>query len=363
MIKISDGKIGTREFFAVILMTIGIKGTDTTPDLLLFTGKNAAWIIPIISFGVMMIPFLLLLKLIQKNELGLIELIYRLMGRKLGIAAAVVLFLCMFNVLVTNSRSYIDIANTMYYHHTPVSVLFILLMAGCSLIAIRGFETLGRTSWMLIGMMNVIALLLVIFTWRELDWRRLFPIAGPGGNRLAYSGFKQAAIYGEIIFLAAFFPYVRTYTNFRLGSLLGFIGSCLWITVLVAIFVAAFDYPAVEYLNYPYHQLTRMARIGSTNNTHLEAIFLSFWISAAVLHFAIYLYIAAYLFGQAFRIHAFEKLIIPFAVLNVFFGLIPDNVVIINDYRSVMVYITSVVLIVLPLLLWILDRRKGRTAS
>lgn len=359
MIKISDGKIGTREFTALILHMIAIKFTDTTPALLISLGKNAAWMIPIFSSLIIGVPFLVLLSLLKKHNQGLMELVFGLAGKKIGSIIGLVLFLVMFGGTVINTRIYVGIVNTMFYQKTPVPYLLLMLLAFSYFLANRGMETIGRTAWIVTPYVFPISLLLIILVRDEMDWVHIFPIAGPGITELVKNSFTHSSIFGEIIILAAFLPFVRSYKDFRLSSFIGFGIASLQIAVFTALYVMVFDYPAAQHLAYPFQDLTRAASIGEII-THAEAIFLGFWVISSVIHFAIYLYIAAFLFGRALRLNEFEPLLLPLAGLVVLLGLIPDNTILVNQYRQLFLQASSGIVFLLPFLLWMLDRWKGR---
>jgi spore germination protein KB len=358
MLKISDGKIGIREFTAIIIFAIGTKGTDTTPDLLIFPGKNAAWMISLFTFMIMALPFLLLLRLIKKHNKGFIDLAYILAGKWFGTLIALALFTFIFVAVLINSRSYIDIVNTMYYQKTPISFLYLLLVATSCMIAKRGFETIGRTTWLMFWSIHLAGVLLAIFVWEQIRVEFLFPIAGPGFKDIIKNSFSYSSMLFEIFLLASMFPYVRSYKDFQIASWSGYVLSAIWVTSLIMLYTVVFDYPALEHLNYPFHQLTRIASIGPI--THLESIFLGLWIISAAIHFAILLYLVAYLFARTLRMNEFEPLVLPFGGLTLLLGLIPDNIVSLNLFREVLFKVGSIIILALPLLYWMLDLWKGR---
>ncbi len=357
MLKISDGKIGTKEFMALVFLSMGTQGADTTPDLLVFAGKNAAWIIPILSFLILLIPFLVLLTLIKKHNQGLMELLDRLGGKVFSSLIGLLLFIIIFSATVVNSRSYVDIVNTMFYPKTPIIYLFFVLMLTSFLIAKRGLETIGRTSWTLLWWFNLFGLLLFIFVWKFTNWRFLFPLAGPGMKHLVIESVKNVSIYGDVILLAAFYPFLRSFRSFRTSSLIGWGLASFWMVVIIALSISVFDYPAIEYLKYMYHQLTRVARIGTF--AHLESVFLGVWIVASVIHFSIYIYITAFFFARMLRLNEFERFILPLAGLSLLIGLLPDNIVQLNEVKKIIYSVSSSTLLALPFVLWLLDRWKG----
>lgn len=360
MIKLSDGTLGKREFFSIVLFTVGIKFSDATSDMLINYGKNAAWMIPILSGLVVGIPLLILLGLLKKHQnQGLIELIRNLMGKYVGFAVGLVLFLIMLAGTIINSRNYIDIVNSMYYQKTPIYYLFLALLGVCCYVANRGFETIGRMAWIIFPYIQFIIILLVISVWEDSNWEHLFPIAGPGFDQIIMKSVSHNSIFGDLILLAAFYPFVKSHKVFRFATIIGLSFSCLQIAFFIAVYVLVFDYPAVEHLAYPFHQLARSASIGQII-TNVESLFFGFWIISTVIHFSISLYLCAVLFAKTVSMDEFEPLLLPISGLVFMVGLLPPNVTVSISFREILLQGASVILLVLPLVLWVLDRWKGR---
>ncbi|VEF49822.1 spore germination protein [Bacillus freudenreichii] len=360
MMKAADGKIGTREFFSLVFLSVGIKATDTTPNILFDLGGNAAWMMPIFSFFVIGVPFFLLLWLMKKHEKGLIELLFHLFGKYLGGFIGFILFLIIFSGMFIYGRSYIDIVNVMFYPQAPVLLLLFLLLVACSfLIAKRGLEAIGRAAWFIIPITFIILFLLVIAVLHEVNWMQIFPFAGPGFKQVVKGSITHSSIFGNIILFAALFPFVRSYKTFRLASFLGLGVSCVTITLFIAIYVMVFDYPEIINMAYPYQQLTRIASLGGIT-THIESLFLGIWIHGAAIYFAITLYVSAYFFSGALRLDKFEPLLLPFVGLAFLLGIQQDNVFHVTQARNILIEYSSVILIVLPFCLWITDLWKGR---
>ena len=179
MIKIVDDKIGTREFFSIILIAIGMKVTDTTPSLLYEKGANAAWIIPFFYLITIGIPFLVLLSLLKKHEKGLVDLLFHLTGKVGGTLISFILFLLIFFSTTTSSRSYIAIANTLFYPKTPVIILTFALLITSFLVAKRGLTAIGSASWFIIPTLEILLLILIVAIWKDAHWLSIFPYCWP----------------------------------------------------------------------------------------------------------------------------------------------------------------------------------------
>ncbi|WP_172369130.1 GerAB/ArcD/ProY family transporter [Sporosarcina jiandibaonis] len=358
MIKIIDDKLGTREFTSVVLIAIGMKVTDSTPSLLYEKGANAAWIIPFFYLITIGIPFLVLLSLLKKHEKGLVDLLFHLTGKVGGTLICFILSLLIFFSATTSSRSYIAIANTLFYPKTPVIILTFALLITSFLVAKRGLTAIGSVSWFIIPTLEFLLLILLVSVWKDAHLLSIFPIAGPGLSTLIKESLNHSSIIGEIIILAAFFPFVRSYKNYQVASLLGLGITLFKMSLFLAIYVMVFDYPSTVNMAYPHQELTRIAEFGA-GFTHVEGGFFIFWIIASIFRLAIYLYLTAFLLGGALRMDKFEKLLLPLVGLVALSGLLPENEFIMGSYRDLLNKIGSWTFISLPFLLWFLSKLKG----
>jgi len=361
MIKVSDGKIRKRELLGILIMLFAIQAMNTTPDLLFKFGKNAAWMIPIFSFLIMLIPFLILMGLAKRRNEGLTELVFMLMGKRIGSFIMLLFFIIIFSATVINSRSYSDIFNTMFYPKTPIPYLYVMLMGASFYIAKRGFENIGRTAWIFTPIMLLLMFALIGFVLDEISFKRIFPIAGPGVKMLLKDSAVHSSIYGESLFLFAFYPFVKTYKDMRVGALFGWIISVITLAIFMLIYVAIFDYPASQNIAYPFQQLSRMATIGTIS--HLESIYLAIMTVASAIHFSIYLYLSAFFLSKMIHINEFEPLLLPLAGLTVLLGMLSPNIFVGNALRESLIISSSVLLFFFPFVLWFLDRRKGRSKN
>jgi spore germination protein KB len=358
MIKIVDDKLGTREFFSIILIVIGMKVTDTTPSLLYEKGANAAWIIPFFYLITIGLPFLVLLSLLKKHEKGLVDLLFYLTGKIGGTLISFILFLLVFISITISSRSYIAISNTLFYPKTPVILLTFALLITSFFVAKRGLTALGSVSWFLLPTLEILLLILLVAVWKDAHFLSIFPIAGPGVSTLVKESLNNSSLFGEIIILAAFFPYVRSYKNYKFASLLGFGFSLLKMALFLAVYVMVFDYPSTVKMAYPHQELTRIAEFG-TGFTHVEGGFFIFWLIASIFRFAIYLYLTSILLGGALHMDKHEKLLLPLFGLVALCGLLPANVFTMEPYRQLLIKIGSWTFISLPFLLWFLSKLRG----
>ncbi len=354
----ADGKIGVREYASILLLSVGLRMADSTPSIYFQLGYSAAWVIPLASCLLMGVSFMVMLSLLKKyKDKGLIELTFALTGRFGGTVIGFTLFLLMLLFTVVSARNYTDILNMMVFQLTPLPALLLMLLGASLYVASRGIETIGRTAWIVIPYIEVAVIALIAFVWEEIEWYHLFPIAGPGLHKLLLDSVRYSSFFGEIILFAAFFPLLRSYKSYRLASYIGFGISCIKICVMLTVFVAVYDYPAVKNLEFPFQQLTRSASIGGIV-THIESVFLAFWLISTVIHFAIYLFLLVTLLGQLLHLQPISKLLAPLAGLILLLAMLPTNLTLIRPYWDKVHAFGSIVFLALPFVLWSADRMK-----
>ena len=360
MIRVSDGKIGGREFFSILYAMMAIRVTNSTPNLLLDAGLTAAWMMPLLSAAFLFGPLLILFPLLKKHNTGLLGLLFNLTGNVWGRLITLAMFGAIYSSTALNGRNYSDIVITMYYPETSVLLILVVLIMGASFyIAHRGLEAIGRTALLVVPVFMLTSIVLIVGVADQLNFLYVFPIAGSGAVELIKKSAAYSAFYGDIILIGILYAHVRTHNAYRKAALWGLWVPAVKMAVFLAVYVMMFDYPAVQNIAFPYHHLTRMAMLGSLTN-HVEAIFLALWFVGAALHFGTYLYLSAYLLGKVISYKKFEQLILPLAGIAVVLGMIPDNHLQGEQWRTLLLEVSSGIFLLLPVLLWALDRFRKK---
>lgn len=354
--------MGPREFFAIIVLTVGIKFTDTTPTILFQKTMNGAWILPFITgFIMLVIPFPFLLKLVKHyKDKGFIQIIFQITGKYFGTIISLVLFTIAFSATVIDSRGYVDIMNIMFYTQTDKIFLYSVFMFVIFFIAKLGFKVIGNTAWLSFPYIFAVFALAVVAIWGDLRINFLFPLGGPGIYDLLREGVLHSSIMGDLIFFSVIFPYIKDYKTYKFVSFFAYGFIIFELALFYAIYVMLFDFPGVMHIAYPFQEMTRILEMG-VYVTNIEALFLGFWTLASVVRFSVYLYVSVAIFGYTFNMKDFRPLMLPFAALTVMLGMLPENPV-----ESALIlrakYIlntTWVIIVFLPPLLWVIAKMRG----
>lgn len=355
----SNSKIGTRELFALITFVIGIKCSDTTPTLLFKASKGSAWIMALFSGLVAIIPTLITVKVISIHKnLGLMDIVERLMGKKMNFVIGMLIFYELILSSASNSRSYVDILSDIYYQRSSIILLFAILMVSSYMIAKHGLEGIGRTAWIMLPYIALAFYLYIILLLNQMHPEFLYPIGGSGMKAIMKGSLENSTIYVELIILTIFIPYIRDFKSFKIGGLLGLAYSIFLVTLGCLVYQMIFDYPPTVIINYPFHTAARIIYMGRFVG-NLEAFFLLFWLVSAILRYSFFIYASAAYFSYSLGIKDFRPMLLPCAALILIIGMIPENFYKnIEIIRRFFLVLSVILYYSLPIVLLILSKTK-----
>nr|WP_241494344.1 GerAB/ArcD/ProY family transporter [Bacillus coahuilensis] len=219
--KVMD-QIGQKEYFAILLIIIGLKVTDMTPSLIYPDVLSSSWMVPALSYLILLIPISFLCHLLVKlDKGGLYEVNGKVFGKALGNLLNIIFLGILFAAIVIESRSYVDLISTMYFEQSPVIFIYFLFMLVCFYGAKKGLEAIGTVSWLSFLYLEAAILFSLILMIRIGDFNRMFPILGPGVKVIAQESFSNLSLYGEVIVLAFIFPFIHNVKKFKKTTIVG----------------------------------------------------------------------------------------------------------------------------------------------
>ncbi|MFC4402310.1 GerAB/ArcD/ProY family transporter [Gracilibacillus xinjiangensis] len=354
------GFLRVREIFAMILIIVGIRLSDSTPSLLAQNTQNALWIVPVISFICIFPSFLLMLYLLKKyKDKNLVQLLEAILGKGLGKAIGFIIFLFAFLSMTLDSRNYVEQIKVLYYPEAPTSLIFVILLGIVFFGAKRGIEVIGYSTFIALPFIKISAFFIVFLVLGDLLIQRIFPIFGSGLSSLLSEGIGKASIFAELFFILIAYVSTRETEIFHKASILAAIVALFEIVVFYFVYITVFDYNSVVKIAFPFHDITQFISFGAFFS-NIETIFMVFWIIAAYLKFLILLYLTTWIFGVVFNIENFEPLLLPFGFLTATVAALPFNTVI-NElqFRDTLLSIMTPFFIILPILLWLVALLRG----
>lgn len=350
-----------REMVVIVFMIIGLKGGDTTPALFADHAQNAIWLVPIVSFLCLLPPFLILMYLLKKHEkYNLVELIFHLLGKKLGAVLSLLLFIGGFVSMSVDMRNVMEELNYLYFPESPTIIIYVIFLGICIIIANKGLETIGSLTWALIPIIIITILAVMTVDLRDAVWQRIFPILGDGAKTILVDGISKSSAFLEIFLLTIAYQAFHQTKDFRIGIYTGGILSCILIVTFYAIYAMVFDYNTINNIAFLYQESTEIVSLGHFF-TNISTFFMIGWLFSTFLRFIIFLYILCWIFGAIFEIKRFEGLLLPIGVVSMILSLIPPSFSM-NELiiRETSLQIITPLFLIFPFLLWGTDRWKNR---
>ncbi|MEH7223169.1 GerAB/ArcD/ProY family transporter [Bacillus sp. JJ1566] len=357
--ELSKGKIGIREYVAIVILVVGVKLSDDTPIILAESLNNAYWMAPLIMGFVSIIPIYLTIKVITayKNK-NLHDVILHLFGKYIGTFLSCVLVLSLMIGLTFDSAIYVDIIGTMYFTQTPYLIIYTVLMAVCAYSAKKGLEHIGTVSWLVLFYIKLSLLLALILALKVSNFSFIFPILGPGYLEVIKESTTHLSLFAEIFFMGLIAPYIVSAKAYKKGTWVAFVIIVIELTISLLIYLFVFDYEGLKMLDYPYQELIRLIRLGFLTN--IETFFFPFWIIATFIRFTVYVYLIAIFLGGICNIKNFEYLTPIIATIVVIFGMAPEAPTFtIFKIRELLLNTTSPMFLFVPFLMWILAKLRG----
>lgn len=323
--KYEKDQVGFREFFAIIVIAIGTKSTDMSTVLLFEDGLNAAWMIVIGSF-LLILPSLIILNRVLKKyqSKNILEITQLALGKPLAfLFAFILLFFTLINT-ATDSRSYMTQLITINFPNTPLFILYLCFLLICIWGAKKGWESIAAVSWMAFPYLMIVVGILIFLMLKDAIFARTFPLFGTGKWEIAKASFTYSSMFGDAIIFSMMYPFVKNHKTYTRSLFSGIIFSLFIMVLMYLSYVWMFDYRSVEKITFPYNEAIRYVSLGRAI-TNVETFFITLWLVAVFIKFTVYIYIVCKIFGFLFQIKEFEYTILPITFLILMIAMIPEN--------------------------------------
>ncbi|WP_453994818.1 GerAB/ArcD/ProY family transporter [Bacillus nitroreducens] len=355
----SRGKIGIREYVAIVVLVVGSKLSDDTPSIFVGYLDSAFWMAPILIGILSIIPIYFTLTVITsyKNK-NLHDMIIHLFGKYFGTLLSIVLILVLTTALITDSALYVDIIGTMYFSQTPILFIYLLMMIICAYGAKKGIEQIGTVSWLVFFYIQFTLILAIILAFNESSPAYIFPILGPGYWEVIKTSTSHVSMFGDFFYFGLIAPYITSEKAFKKGTWIAFVAVIFYITFSFLAYLFVFDYEGLKMIDYPYQELIRLIRLGFLTN--IETFFFPFWLIASFIRFSVYLYLIVVFIGGVCNIKQFEYLAPILASIVVIFGMAPEAPSFtIFSMREALLGLASPLFFFIPSIMWIIAKLKG----
>lgn len=366
MVKLDREKdqVGLRDFISLILLILSSKFSDMTTTLYYAKALNASWIAVVMSFLFVLPSLIILNRILNKYETkNLMDLLNIAFGKYIGFFIGMIFLIIVIIANAVDTRSYVNQLMVMNFPKTPLFILYFVFTMICFWAAKKGWEAIAAVAWMVVPYIKLLMLLLVILLFTNGEPSRTFPLFGPGKWELIKTSFQYAGIYGDLIFIAFLYPFVKSNKTYSKGIYISSAIAVAELSLFFWLYSLVFDFRTLEKITYPFNEATRFVTLGPTI-TNIETIYLTFWLIAVFIKFAIYMYVMSKVFGDLFRINEFEHTLFPLTILVLFMGMYPDNQTEnVHMIRDTLLIYSKYVFLVVPPLIWLTLKTRGKVGN
>ncbi|SJZ83273.1 GerAB/ArcD/ProY family transporter [Selenihalanaerobacter shriftii] len=365
MLNVTNDKINGYQLFMLIIgVLIGV-GIVTLPRTVIKGVNQDGWIIPLIGGVIVIIDTYFIVKLGQAfPEDTFIDYVDKIVGKFVGKILSLGLLLYFLLMTSTVLPIFALGLRPLLLERTPTEIIYVTVLALLLYIARHGIEPIARLNQLITpaGLIIFFFLLGGHIIMPTMDYGRLRPILY---TTPITKLFKQA-IFGPGLFalvgveiIYVIFPLLNNKAKkqcFKISSLaILFVILLYSLTIILAI--AHFGAAPLENILFP--TLTLIQEIDLPFLERLISAFVSVWFVIGFTTTMITVYAGAGL-GLANLLKFKEpKFLIPFALVPPYFlGLIPQNIIQVFKYSSIVNYFTIFYLLILPPTLFVIYKLK-----
>jgi spore germination protein KB len=313
------GKISALQMAFMMNPTILATGLLLVPAITAKTAKQDLWLSPIwASFVGFIIVFIAYrLHKLYPNE-TIFEYSEQILGKIPGKILGVVFVFFYFHITGIIVREYGEFVSVTFLHHTPMVVVFAVMVLVSSMAVYGGLEVIGRCSEMIVPVLLVLYLSIFIMLFKDLDTKNFFPMLENGLGPSFKGSVVLQSWFSEFILVSFFFPYL---TNRDKGMKWGMISvlSVMVYMVLTNIMSLLLFGKLTASLTYPVMVAARYISIADFLG-HLEVIVMAIWVAGTFVKITVFYYALVLGTAQLLKLSDFRPIILPVGFLLILLG-------------------------------------------
>ncbi|WP_081949381.1 GerAB/ArcD/ProY family transporter [Paenibacillus durus] len=312
----SSGKISGYQlsllFFTFIVSTLIL----SVPGIMVAFAKQNAWlsILPASLTGIVNIYVLTALSRRYPGQ-SIMQYTAVICGKWGGKLVGVFFTYYLFFFISSTVNEHARFLNNVLLMNTPSLVLIITLLLLCGLAVLAGVETIGRCNEIIVLIVVMLLLPIFIFSIRDADPARLFPVLAEGLVPVIKGSVVPSAWMSQFFFLGWFLPHLNEKPQqVRKKLLTALCGIVLLIMAIDALTIMVFG-PITPRMNFAFLNVIKYTDIIGPLE-RLEAIAIMIWILGIFIKVAMLLYMLCISATQLFGANNYRKTVVPITVLS-----------------------------------------------
>ncbi|GGG00465.1 spore germination protein KB [Paenibacillus albidus] len=198
-------------------------------------------------------------------------------------------------------REFVNFVKDNVLLKTPVAVIATLILLISIYMVRKGIEVMARVNSLVILLFLFFVPLYLSGLWGEMNIHRLLPLFDHSAASLLLASLTPSTWMSEVAVLLFLAPYLRSPQKARLIGYLGllFVSLMMLFSIITILMVLGPQY--IKLTTYPGFSAASIIQIGRFIE-NLDVLFISYWVMAIYLKFAIFLFATVECFKQTFRV-------------------------------------------------------------
>ncbi|MHB1682097.1 MAG: GerAB/ArcD/ProY family transporter [Bacilli bacterium] len=355
---------GAQLFWLLTLFTIGMSGFMTIAPVIC-RAHNDAWMS--MTLNLLVSTFLTFVSVriaLRYPGETLVQYSQSIVGKWVGRGVSLLYLLHWTTLAGIMVRQTSDFLITSEFHHTPLWV-FIISMVAVVLYLLHkgGLDSLGRMALFLGPVIMGMILLTVWLSIPDGRLTRLLPLYFTNGGSSILQGVLPVFGYaGNGVVVGMLLPFVKNAKRNAYMAVWGVAVACLFLIGAAAQVVAVFgpDLPAAMWN--PIFEMVRFISVADFVE-EIEPFVIIFWFMSAVIRLSLFIFIASYGWSQLFQSSRAWPFLWAVGLITTVEAFLPRNIVyssILYSRTIVEVWVAPVLFVAVPLLLWFVSGVKTR---
>lgn len=327
--RLSTGQLTT-------IIAIAVMGTLvlSLPRTLAGGAENSAWISQLIGWAIGAAGMVLFVRLAERFPTKtLTEYSAIVFGRWFGKLASLSFSAYLIALSALYTRVFAQSIVISLLPETPISVVLAVFAVLLVYESHAGLRSIAQLSQIFIIPIVLPALLIVLGVVPLVDLGRLQPLGEPGLVPIFTTALMSSTYAGESVVILMLYPYLTRKAGALRSGLLGLGIALLLLLPVVVAGIGVFGHERITDLLFPTLSLARLISFGGVIE-HAEVLFVVLWLFSAFLKVSIFFYAGSVALAQSLDIDDYRPLVNILAIIVVFGSVLPDNVAVILELRS-----------------------------
>lgn len=301
--NLRQGKIGLQESLCTVAVCASVSSIFTPESAMLYGNGSTAYIsMPISALAACFVFFILVRAMRKSGSANFNDMLVKSMGQIFGrLTALLYTVILLFMVAMIISRFTLMLDKFVFPNALEWKIVIYLLL-GAVIPAWLGFEAIGRTAKLVIGVLALSIVAALFFASYNYEFSRLAPYLGGGAMSILSIGVSGSALFLPSLICALILA--QGMHGIKFASRTGYfaaVASGALALVCELCLGMTYSYKELRDMHSPMYRLTMGAK-GGGYFLRLDTLLYFGWVISSMLAGGFYIYAASFLYAESFKL-------------------------------------------------------------